>query len=190
MLTSGHLFCGAGGDTEGAISAGYKPLWGIENDKYAASVYRYRFTKEGTRTVEADISELSEKFIKSLAVPDIIIGGSPCQNFSLGGRREGLEGNQSSLFFEYLRFLHIVQPKMFVFENVSHLLAINDGGDFKQIIESFASVGYVGNWQQRDAIRHVPQNRKRLFCVGIHRRYTNYGGEILQAIACTSVINK
>jgi DNA (cytosine-5)-methyltransferase 1 len=187
MLTSGHLFCGGGGDTEGALIAGYKPLWGIEKDKYAASVYRYRFARENTRIIEEDISKLSEKFIQSLPVPDIIIGGSPCQNFSLGGRREGLKGSQSSLFFEYLRFLRIIQPKMFLFENVSHLITINDGSDFKQIIESFASVGYVGNWQLRDAVRHVPQNRERLFCVGIHSKYTNYGNEMFQAIAGKSV---
>lgn len=168
QLTSGHLFAGGGGDTEGAIAANYKPVWAIEYDKYAASVYRKRFPE--TTLVESDITQLSDDFIQHLGVPSIIIGGSPCPDFSIAGSRSGFEGSRGQLFFEFVRFLRILQPPAFLFENVAGLLSHDDGKTFAKVIASFAKVGYVGSWQLRNGNRHVPQNRQRIFVVGIHRR--------------------
>ncbi|WP_442944670.1 DNA cytosine methyltransferase [Nostoc sp.] len=168
-LTSGHLFSGSGGDTEGAVAAGYRPVWAIENNPYAAAVYRKRFPN--TQIIEQDITRLSDEFIRSLYSVDIVIGGSPCPDFSLAGKRAGIEGTRGQLFFEFVKFLKILQPPAFLWEQVSAVLSSGKGQDFIKILDAFAEVGYVGNWQVRNGNRHVPQNRERLFCVGIHRRY-------------------
>ncbi|WP_442938193.1 DNA cytosine methyltransferase [Nostoc sp.] len=163
------LFAGSGGCSQGAVAAGYKPIWAIECDPYAAAVYQKRFPT--TQLIEQDITTLTDEFISLLPTPDIIIGGSPCQNFSLAGDRTGLEGDRSSLFFEFIRFLQILQPPFVLWENVSSVLSSGGGEDFIKILDAFAAMGYMGNWQVRNGNRHVPQNRERLFCVGIHRRY-------------------
>lgn len=181
-LTTGHLFAGAGGDTEGAIAAGYSPLWAVEHDFYAAAVYRYRFSQ--AELVQANITTLSNEFIQSLPTPAVIIGGSPCPDFSLAGSRAGIEGSRGQLFFEFIRFLSIKQPPLFLFENVKGLLSSSNGQDFEEVIKAFAEVGYVGTWQLRNGNRHVPQNRERVFCVGVHRRYSHLAADALQAIAC------
>lgn len=108
IMTSAHLFCGGGGDTDGVIRAGFKPIWRIESEARAASVYRKRFPQ--AQLVEADIRTLSDDFIRSLPTPTIICGGTPYPGFSMVGRRAGLEGLHGSLFFEFLRFLQIKQP--------------------------------------------------------------------------------
>lgn len=170
QLTSGHIFSGGGGDTEGAIAAGYKPLWGVESDKYAAAVYRHRFPD--TQLIEADARDLSDNFIQSLPVPALISFGSPCPDFSYSGDGAGLKGNRGSLFFAGLRFLRLQEPPVFIFENVDGLLATNNGADIKTIINAFGQLGYLGTWQVRDGGRWVPQTRRRLFCVGYHWKYS------------------
>ncbi|MEH2393703.1 MAG: DNA cytosine methyltransferase [Nostoc sp.] len=168
-LTAGILFAGGGGDTEGAIAAGYKPQWAIENNPYAAAVYRKRFPS--VQLIEQDITTLTNEFIRSLYSVDIIIGGSPCPDFSLAGKRTGIEGTRGQLFFEFVRFLEILQPPAFLWEQVSAVLSSGEGLDYIKIIDALLQVGYLGTWQVRNGNRHVPQNRERLFCVGIHRRY-------------------
>lgn len=166
MLTTAHLFAGGGGDTEGAIAAGYKPLWAVEIDKYAAAIYRHRFPQ--VQLIEADARSLTDEFVRDLPVPDILVSGSPCQDLSMAGNRAGINGIRSSCFFEFVRFLRLLQPPSFIFENVAGLLSSNSGEDFATILKSFAQVGYVGTWQVRNGSRWVPQNRQRVFCVGYH----------------------
>ncbi|WP_368041853.1 DNA cytosine methyltransferase [Nostoc sp. TCL240-02] len=164
------LFAGGGGCSEGAITAGYKPIWAVENNPYAAAVYRKRFPT--TQLIEQDIARLTDEFIRNLYSVDIVIGGSPCPDFSLAGKRAGIEGTRGQLFFEFVRCLQIIQPPAFLWEQVSAVLSSGKGLDFIKILDAFAEVGYVGSWQVRNGKRHVPQNRERLFCVGIHRRYS------------------
>lgn len=168
MLTTAHLFSGGGGDTEGAIAAGYKPLWAIEADKYAAAVYRKRFPY--VQLIETDIRRVPDDFIRHLPVPDLLIAGSPCQDLSVAGSRAGLSGDRSSLFFEFIRFLRLQKPQSFIFENVSGLLGSNQERDFQAVLQSFAQVGYCVSWQVKNGKQWVPQNRERVFCVGYHGR--------------------
>ncbi|MFN6572362.1 DNA cytosine methyltransferase [Dendronalium sp. ChiSLP03b] len=166
MLTSGHIFCGGGGDTEGAIAAGYKPIWAVENDPYAAAVYRKRFP--GARLIEQDIRTITGDFILGLPTPDITIFGSPCPDFSLAGERNGLAGVRGQLFFEGLRFLRLQRSSAFVFENVDGLLSADKATAFPQVIQAFTSLGYRCTWQLRNGNRHAPQNRERIFVVGYY----------------------
>lgn len=163
-ITSAHLFSGGGGDTDGAVRAGCKPLWAIESDRYSAAVYRYQFPK--CRLIETDIRTLSNEFIQQLPKPSLLVGGSPCPDFSISGKRTGLQGERGSLFFEFIRMLRILRPKAFAFENVKGVLACNNGQDFRQIIQAFNDLGYLCEWQMRNGKHHVPQNRERVFVVG------------------------
>lgn len=169
-ITTGHIFAGGGGDIQGAIAADHHPLWAVEYDKYAAAVLRYRFPQ--TQIIESNITQLSDDFITRLPRPDILIGGSPCPDFSTAGSGAGLAGDRGQLFFEYIRFLRLLQPKFFVFENVKGMLSSNGGNDFSQILEEFAQMGYVGTWQLKNASNYVPQNRERVFCVGVLRKHS------------------
>ncbi len=104
----------------GYVRAGFKPLWGIENDRYAAAVFRHRFPE--TMLIESDVRTLSDDFVRSLPSPNIICGGTPCPDFSTAGQLAGLDGHRGSLFFEFKRFLQLKQSEMFLFENVEGIL--------------------------------------------------------------------
>jgi len=134
QFTSGHLFCGGGGDTDGIIRAGGNPIWGIDFNAKAAAVYRKRFPE--VKLIEADISTLSDNFVHSLPRPNIICVGTPCPDFSTAGRRAGLDGLRGSLFFEFLRFLRLKQPNMFLFENVQGILSSSSHPASKQATRS------------------------------------------------------
>ena len=164
QLTTAHAFCGGGGDTEGAIAANYTPLWAIDYDKWACAIYRKRFPN--VQLIEEDISSISDEFLLSLPTPDCFIWGSPCPDFSVAGKRKGINGDRGSLFFEGLRILRLKKPKTFIFENVQGLLSADDYVTFPKILQSFAELGYVGSWQLRNGNQHIPQNRPRVFCVG------------------------
>jgi DNA-cytosine methyltransferase len=184
MFTASFLFAGGGGDTEGAQMAGYRNTWAIENNKYAAAVYRARFERDGIkRLIEADITTLSDLVVKSLQVPDVLIGGSPCQGFSNGGLRKGLTDPRSHLFYDYLRFVTILQPKFFVWENVKNVVTINNGRDFNKIITLFNEAGYSIIHSVKNANRYVPQNRNRVYVVGIHGGCVNQLPDIASVIA-------
>lgn len=174
--TTGHIFAGGGGDIQGAIAANQKPLWAVEYDKYAAAVLRFRFPE--VQVIESDITQISDTFILSLPKVHTLIGGSPCPDFSSAGSGAGLAGDRGQLFFEYIRFLRLLQPQFFIFENVKGMLSSNNGDDFKQILQEFAQVGYVGSWQLRNANKYLPQNRERVFCVGILRKRSEQDGGI------------
>ncbi len=166
-LTSAHLFCGGGGDTDGAVRAGFRRLWGVESDRYAAAVFRQRFPE--TMLVEADVKTLSDEFVRSLPISDLFIFGSPCPDFSTAGHRTGIDGVRGSLFFEGLRFLRLKKFKAFIFENVQGIFSSGNGEDFRKVISALGELGYVGTWQLRNGRRWVPQNRSRVFVVGYLR---------------------
>lgn len=179
--TAAFLFAGGGGDTEGAIAAGYQPLWAVEYDKYAAAVYRRRFPD--CQLIQCDITALSDEFVQSLPVPDILVWGSPCPDFSIAGTQSGLEGDRGRLFFEGIRFLRLLQPAFFLFENVEGLLHNRNGETFKKVVGAFGQLGYMGTWQLRNGNRHVPQNRSRVFCVGVHRERANAIAQVWEEVA-------
>ncbi|WP_442943976.1 DNA cytosine methyltransferase [Nostoc sp.] len=165
-LTSGHIFSGASGDTQGAVAAGYRPVWAVENNPFAASVYRKRFPN--TQLIEQDVATISDEFIRNLPTPDIILLTAPCVDFSLAGKRAGINGTRGSLFFEGLRWIRIQRPPALLFENVRGILSADKGTAFPQVIQAFTSLGYRCTWQLRNGNRHVPQNRERVFIVGYH----------------------
>ena len=149
----------------GGFDMGMPPDWECvgmsEIDKYANMVLRYRFkdVKNYGNIEKINYEELPDF--------DVLIGGSPCQDISVAGKREGLNGIRSRLFFSYVALLEVKKPKYFIFENVKGLLSSNEGRDFAEVINQFSEAGYDIWWQVLDAADFgVPQHRERIFILG------------------------
>lgn len=125
----------------------------------AIKVYNYHFPKHKNY---GDI-----KKIKSLPNFDILVGGTPCQNFTVLGDRKGLQGSESSLFFYFTKILQDKKPKYFIFENVKGSMSSNEGWDFAVMQIEMAKVGYDIEWQLLNSKNFsLPQNRERVYIVG------------------------
>lgn len=161
------LFCGAGG-----LSFGFKKSKEfnitLANDIMPDAISTYQANYPETKTLCCDIGELSESKLRQYDSDcvDLILGGPPCQSFSTLGKRL-LEDPRGKLFQEYLRLVKLTKPKIFIFENVTGLLSINNGKLFKTIISSFKKVGYQISCDILNAADFgIPQNRKRIIIVG------------------------
>ena len=157
------LFSGIGGFHKGLEQAGFEIGWNgfSDIDKYANAVYQYQYKEAISLGSVTDIQG------KNLPRVDAITFGSPCQDFSVAGRRSGLEGNRSSLISEAIRLIDECQPRFFIWENVKGTFSSNNGEDFWAIIQAFTNIGgYRLEWQLLNTRWFLPQNRERLYLVG------------------------
>ena len=153
-------FSGAGGFDLG-VPESWECVGMSEIDRHADMVLRYRF--KGVKNY-GDIEKINYEELPDF---DVQIGGSPCQDLSVAGKRAGLSGLRSRLFFSYVALLKVKRPKYFVFENVKGLLSSNEGRDFAEVINSFSEAGYDVWWQVLDARDlGIPQHRERVFIFG------------------------
>jgi DNA (cytosine-5)-methyltransferase 1 len=137
-----------------------------EIDKYAISVYERHYPNV---TNYGDITKINPEELPDF---DCLVGGFPCQAFSIAGKRGGFNDTRGTLFFDLARILQAKQPRLFVFENVKGLLSHDDGKTFRTIITTIDELGYDAQWQVINSKNHgVPQNRERVIIVG-HRRGT------------------
>jgi DNA (cytosine-5)-methyltransferase 1 len=98
---------------------------------------------------------------------DLLVGGSPCQSFSIIGKRGGLNDTRGSLLLEFIKLVDQIRPKVFVFENVKGLLTHDKGSTFKVVMEHFNQLGYSIHEKVLNSMHYgIPQNRSRLFIVG------------------------
>ena len=156
------LFSGIGGFHLGFEKAGYKVnSYFSEIDKHAVAVYKHKFKDaEYVGSVE---------HIKGNELPriDLITFGSPCQDFSLAGKRKGMSGERSSLILEAIRLISECRPRVFIWENVKGTFSSNSGEDFAAILQAFANIGgYRLEWQLLNTSWFLPQNRERIYLVG------------------------
>lgn len=164
------LFCGAGGLSYGFKKAGFNTLFAVEFNETYAQTYKANFPEVDLYC--EDIKSISDSQIKSLSKKydvDIIIGGPPCQGFSLAGNigRQFLDDERNRLFLEYYRFVKIIKPRMFVLENVAAMVTHNKGKTIKEIENKFKDIGYQIRCQVLNAVNYkVPQERRRVFIVG------------------------
>lgn len=132
-----------------------------EIDKYCNQVLKYRFP---------NIKNYGDcKKINWSEVPDfdLLVGGSPCQDFSIAGKRKGILGEHSGLVWEFIRCLEEKKPRYFIWENVKGVMSSRRGYDFANIITAFSEIGYNLWWQVLNAKDFgVPQNRERIFICG------------------------
>jgi DNA (cytosine-5)-methyltransferase 1 len=156
------LFSGVGGFPLGLNLAGIKFDWHgySEIDKHALSVYKRRFP-DAKRL--KPVEHIRPKGLPKL---DFVTFGFPCQDLSVSGKREGLGGKRSSLFFEAMRIIRAKKPRYFIFENVKGLYTINKGQDFIRVLQEIADAGYDGQWQLLNTRWFLPQNRERIYFIG------------------------
>jgi DNA (cytosine-5)-methyltransferase 1 len=167
MTTAVSLFAGVGGFDLALERAGVKVVASVEWDKNAQNVLRKQFPNA---QVFGDIQGVTgEQLIQSGFTPadGIITGGFPCQDLSVAGKRAGLAGSRSGLFWEICRLLDETRTQTFILENVPGLLSSNNGRDMAVVIEALVERGYRIAWRVLDAQYFgVPQRRRRVFIVG------------------------
>lgn len=164
------LFCGAGGLSLGFQNAGYSIKGGVEWDKAASTTHIRNFNTEFHFT--GDITDIQDETIhQDLNDIDIIIGGPPCQGFSSANRYLKEDDDpRNKLFFEYLRFVNIINPKVFVIENVPGILTRDQGYAKNKIIDITESYGYDVKVQVLSSENYgVPEIRKRAFFIGFRK---------------------
>lgn len=106
---------------------------------------------------------------------DLFVGGSPCQSFSVMGKRKGLEEARGTLFYEYARLVQEIQPKIFVYENVTGMLNHDKGRTWKVISEIFNELGYNWTYWVLNAKDYdLPQNRRRMFVIGYRNDLSSF----------------
>ena len=143
---------------------GWEPVAFCEVDAFPSAVLAHRWPRVPNL---GDITKVDwSDFAKGKRRPDVVVGGSPCQSFSVAGNREGLAG-ESGLMFEYIRAVQCIMPGCFVWENVPGAFTSENGEAFRQLLSEMDALGYGLAWRVLDAqFFGVAQRRERVFLVG------------------------
>ena len=157
------LFSGIGGFSLGFQRAGYQftEHYFSEIDKHAIANYKHNFPHA------KNLGDITTIQSADIAGADIITFGSPCQDFSLAGKRAGLAGAKSSLIEYAIALIADIRPSIFIWENVKGAFSSNARADFWAIIQAFANIGdYTIEWQLLNTSWVLPQNRERIYLIG------------------------
>jgi DNA (cytosine-5)-methyltransferase 1 len=155
------LFAGCGGLSLGLQKAGLQGIWSIEIDKDAVATYRKNI---GDHIHCTDIRQVDTATIPHA---DLLVGGFPCQPFSISGLQRGFSGKDGDLFYQCVRFIKNIAPSVFILENVPGFLRLKKGQFYKEAISVLRSLGYFVEWKiLNSADCGVPQVRERLFIMG------------------------
>lgn len=168
------MFSGIGGFEYGMEQSNvdFECVGFCEVDKYAESIYKKNYPNH--------INYGDATKIKTEELPDFdfLVGGFPCQAFSIAGKRRGFDDTRGTLFFEIARVLKDKRPRYFLLENVKGLLSHNKGETFKTILRVLSDLGYNVQWTLFNSANfQVPQRRERIFIEGYSRR--ECGSEVL-----------
>lgn len=160
------LFCGCGGFSKGFELAGFNIKFGIDLWEDAIETYHYNFP--GAVVLNEDITKVGgEDILRRSGLKeknvDVIIGGPPCQGFSVSGKRL-IDDERNKLYKNFVRIVSEIKPKVFIMENVPGLVRLFDGVFGTQIIEDFSSIGYKVKMDILNSDNYgVPQKRTRVF---------------------------
>ena len=156
------LFSGAGGLDLGFIMAGHTIVWANDLFEDAVSTYEKNI---GRHIVRKDIKDVS---VSDIPEADIIIGGFPCQGFSVANTKRNEKDERNSLYKELIRVIEAKKPKFFLAENVKGLTNLSGGKVFKMILSDFSGLGYSVSYKILNAADYgVPQTRVRVIIVGV-----------------------
>ena len=158
------LFSGCGGLDLGFINAGFELVYANDNDSIVWETF------EKNHKITIDRRSLFD--IKSSEIPDAdgIIGGPPCQSWSLAGEMRGAKDERGQLFYEYIRVLKAKKSNFFLAENVPGIISRTHFEEFNKILNRLSALGYTVNYQLVDARDYgIPQERKRVIIVGIKK---------------------
>ena len=160
----GSLFCGAGGFDLGVIRAGHEVVWANDNFKDACDTYALNI---GKHVICENVVKLN---FKALPNCEALIGGFPCQGFSIANMNRSTDDPRNRMYKQYLRALREIKPKYFIAENVRGILSLDSGEVFKKILVEFSDCGYVVQHQLVNASSYgVPQNRYRVLIFGVKK---------------------
>lgn len=165
-----ELFAGCGGLSTGFLDAGLHVAAGFELDARAVDAYDYNHAYRGSRGYTADLSVVRGAELLRLAGlerVDFVVGGPPCQPFSIAGKRQGALDERANLIGHFVRLVGEMQPSAFLLENVPNLAAMADGAILQGATNALRLLGYNVAHRIMSAANHgVPQNRKRLIVLG------------------------
>ncbi len=211
LLTLGSLFDGIGGWQIAAIRAGVTPSWSSEIEKFPLALTKTRFP--ATKQL-GDITQVDGGTIPPV---DIVTMGSPCQDLSVAGRREGLAGKRSGLFIRAVELIQQMRtatrgqyPKIAIWENVLGAFTSNKGLDFKTVLETLTETDIPmprsGNWAKSGMVRSrecnivwrtldaqfwgVPQRRRRVFLVVDYTKKITSKKYYLSPKACLGILQR
>ena len=172
------LFCGSGGFSLGFDNKGFQNIFSIDIEPSFCETYKYNFPNH--KLIVQDICKLSDKDVLALIGShkiDVVIGGPPCQGFSMAGNigRKFIDDPRNKLYREFLRIVKIIGPKCFVMENVARLYTHSKGLIRNQIISDFNEIGYNLECKVVNTVHYgIPQIRNRVLFIG-----TKFKTEIL-----------
>lgn len=170
------LFSGIGGFEKGIAQA--CPEWECvgfsEIDKYARKIYQKHYPNH------TDYGNIKDVNAEDLPDFNLLVGGFPCQAFSVAGKRQGFDDTRGTLFFDIARILRAKRPEWVLLENVKGLLSHKRGDTFAIIYEVLAELGYTVGWEVVNSCHFgVPQSRERIFIIGHLTERGGRAGEVL-----------
>lgn len=156
------LFSGCGGLDLGFKNAGFEIIWANDFMKEAVETYKKNI---GAHIVLGDITEIPSSVIPNDI--DVLLGGFPCQGFSIANTKRSMKDERNFLYKEMLRIINDKQPKFFVAENVKGILSMQKGKVIEMIVNDFKELGYNVDYRVLKASEYgVPQHRERVFIIG------------------------
>lgn len=163
-MTVISLFSGAGGLDLGLIKAGNRVVWANDIDESAVASYRRNI---GDHIVCSDIKDVD---MRTIPDADVVVGGFPCQGFSLANRLRAVEDERNALYKFFYRTIQVKQPKFFIAENVKGILSLGGGAVVERIVSDFRKAGYVVEKHLVNMADYgVPQTRQRVIFIGQRR---------------------
>ena len=163
------LFSGIEAATVGWHHLGWECVGVSEIDPFACEVLKQRLPNTPNL---GDITKITKEQLNEIRTNglDIVVGGSPCQAFSVAGLRKGLEDPRGNLMLQYIRVVATIRPTYFIWENVPGVFSSNKGRDFGTLLQAMEQLGYNMCWRTLDSKNFgVPQRRRRVFLVGSTR---------------------
>ena len=166
---------------------GWEAVWFSEIEPFPCAVLKERFP--GVQNL-GDMTKIEGE--KYRGTVDLLVGGTPCQGFSVAGKQGGLDDPRSALCLSYCRLLETMRPRWFVWENVPGVFSTNQGEDFRAFLQKIDEIGYSVAWRVLDAqyvrvdgfARAVPQRRRRVFVVGYSGADWRYPASVLFEPGC------
>jgi len=158
------LFSGIGAPEQAGLRLGYESVFACEWDKYARQSFLANYDLDEEH-FHKDVYDLDATVYRGKV--DILIGGSPCQAFSIAGLRKGLNDKRGELIYEYIRVVDEVRSPYIVYENVKGMMSVDKGRTIKEFVQALRDIGYHCHYSVINSKDYgIPQNRERLFLVG------------------------
>lgn len=152
----------------GFLKGGHEIIWANDIDPDAVMTYRQNL---GNHIIEGDVSQIKEDEIPDC---DIVIGGFPCQGFSMANTKRHVNDQRNKLYLEMLRVIKAKKPKFFLAENVKGLTTLERGAVLRLILSDFEGLGYCVEWKVLNAADYgVPQHRHRVIIIGTRKDIAN-----------------